>query len=1048
MLKSGIYEQVINELIRQEHNLDRTRLWKTTPIEEDISSDMLTQYVSELVRKCLQRVPDSKDRITKQIQLTNQILALLEKETSDPHLDGTQIDPNQPEQLLAILDRREAIQPHREQVDWVRPITSISRTSLFTGAAHEPSLVTELKKEIQTADRIDMLVSFIKWSGLRLLLDDLRQFVARGGALRIITTTYMGATDPKAIEELSRLAGVEIRISYDTKRTRLHAKTYIFYRNSGFTTAYIGSSNLSNAAISSGLEWNIKVTAKDLPDTIAKIEATYESYWGSREFSLYRDEDQGRLRQAIRSERTSSTDQPSFHFDITPYSFQQEILDMLSAERAIHQRWRNLVVTATGTGKTVISAFDYRNYCYQNPGKQNRLLFVAHREEILKQSISCFQAVLRDPNFGDLYVGDFSPSQYEYLFISIQTIQSSDFTRRVSPTYYDFIIVDEFHHAAAPTYQAMLEYFEPKVLLGLTATPERMDGKSVLSYFDHQIAAEIRLPEAIERKLLSPFHYFGVSDTVDLSDLKWARGGYDRNELSKIFSMNHAIAQRRAQHIVSSLTQYVADIDSVKGLGFCVSIEHADFMADFFNQSDIPSMSLNARSSDEDRKNAKRLLTNGSIRFIFVVDLYNEGVDIPEINTVLFLRPTESLTIFLQQLGRGLRLHPDKDCLTVLDFIGQANKRYDFESKYLALLAKTAPHLTKEIKNGFASVPKGCFIHLEKKAAQHVLENISSSYRVYNAMISKIQSFPDDTDLPLTLSNFATHHHIDLRAIYSRDTFSRLCVKAGVQLDFDEPEEETFQKAFLRISMIDSRRWLKFLLEVLPQSNQLDFRTLSEMGKTYLLMFHYTFWQTSIKGSVESELRKGLQRIHASPTLLSELMEILNLRFESIDFIDTPANLGYVCPLDIHCHYSRDQILVALGHMDPSDIREGVKYLPDLKTDVFFITLNKSEKEFKPTTMYHDYSIDETLFHWQSQSTTSADSPTGLRYIRHQTTSNQILLFVRDQKKDEYTTSPYTFLGPADYISHTGSRPMSIIWRLHHAIPMKYLRTTSLNEVI
>ena len=456
----------------------------------------------------------------------------------------------------------------------------------------------------------------------------------------------------------------------------------------------MGSSNLSNAAISSGLEWNVKVTRRDLPETIDKIAATFESYWNSSEFEYYSEDQKERLARALKAEKYFDANNAEVYtMDIAPYSYQQEILDKLEAERAVRGYIRNLVVAATGTGKTVISALDYKRFCKQHPGKPCRLLFVAHREEILRQSLYTFRAILKDANFGELFVGSYRPESINHLFLSIQTFNSQDFAAKTAPNFYDYIVVDEFHHAAAPTYQKLLSYYQPQILLGLTATPERMDGKSVLPYFNNRIAAEIRLPEAIDRKLLCPFQYFGVTDTVDLNTLKWTAGGYDKGELSNLYTFSGAVANRRADLVVSSLLKYVTDIDEVKGLGFCVSIEHAEFMCRYFNDRGIPSIFLTGKSSDEERKNAKGRLVGGEVRFIFVVDIYNEGVDIPEVNTVLFLRPTESLTIFLQQLGRGLRLAEDKECLTVLDFIGQANKRYNFEDKFAALLSLSLIHI-------------------------------------------------------------------------------------------------------------------------------------------------------------------------------------------------------------------------------------------------------------------------------------------------------------------------------------------------------------------
>ncbi|MGL5563866.1 MAG: DEAD/DEAH box helicase, partial [Tannerellaceae bacterium] len=520
-----------------------------------------------------------------------------------------------------------------------------------------------------------------------------------------------------------------------------HAKTYVFYRDTGFTTAYVGSSNLSSVAMSSGLEWNIKVTHKDLPETLEKIEATFESYWNADEFEHYDQQQKQRLAAALRKEGIGDFNTGFVAFDLIPYSYQQEILDQLDAERKIRGHFRNLVIAATGTGKTVISAFDYRNFKRDHPTSGSRLLFVAHREEILKQSLFTFRNILRDQNFGDLFVGSYQPDQIDHLFVSIQTLNSQDLPSITTPDYYDYIIVDEFHHAAAPSYQRLLHYYQPKVLLGLTATPERMDGKNVLEYFDQRIAAEIRLPEAIERKLLCPFQYFGVTDTVDLNTLKWVRGGYDKGELTTLYASDSSVAIRRAQGVVDAVHKYVTAIDEVKGLGFCVSVEHAGFMSAFFNAQGIPSMSLTSQSTSEERTLAKNMLVSGKIRFIFVVDLYNEGVDIPEINTVLFLRPTESLTVFLQQLGRGLRLAPDKECLTILDFIGQANKKYNFEDKFAALLMDNTRSVQRELKEEFMNVPKGCYIQLERKAQKYILDNIRANVSGKLGLISRIATF-------------------------------------------------------------------------------------------------------------------------------------------------------------------------------------------------------------------------------------------------------------------------------------------------------------------
>lgn len=1034
MLKPGLYEQVISKQLSSDID-ETTQLIDKRAIDKAEAPQVLSGYLTEIIEKGLARL--SADDTEKQLELANRIVSAITELTDDDEFDGMCVD-QRAEQLLAVANMQNNADALRNQITMSRPETSLAMSSLFTGAVHEPQMMTELKKEIESADRIDMLVSFIKWSGLVLILDELTAFTHRGGKLRVITTSYMGATDAKAVEELSKLENTEIKVSYDTERTRLHAKSYVFYRDTGFTTAYIGSSNLSNAAMSSGLEWNLKITAHDQPHTIRKIHATFENYWNSNDFSLYSAEEREHLLQALKAERHAS-DQSDYSFDIRPFSYQQEILDRLTAEREIRKHYKNLVVAATGTGKTVISAFDYKRFKTAQNGHA-RLLFVAHRKEILKQSLKCFRGVLHDANFGELFYGGVVPTSFEYLFLSIETFNTQALDQKTTPDYYDFIIVDEFHHAAAPTYQRLLEYYKPMILLGLTATPERMDGKNVLTYFDDRIAAEIRLPEAIDRKLLCPFHYFGVSDDVDLHSIKWSRGGYDRAALSQLYTGNDV----RVMLILKQLNKYVADIEKVKGLGFCVSKEHAEYMALRFNQHSIPSIALTADSRKNVRDSAQNQLKKGDIKFIFTVDLYNEGVDIPEINTVLFLRPTESLTVFLQQLGRGLRLCDGKDCLTVLDFIGQAHVKYNFESKFAALLDNTERSVKEEIEKGFPMLPKGCYIQLEKQAQRYIIENIRQAVGNKSAMIRRIAAYTEDTGKELTFSHFLHDYQLDVSSIYATKTsFARLCVQAGVRENFTEPLEEIITKALPRLSYIDSHRLINLAKNYLPKIAKYSIIQFDGVQQRMWQMLQFTIWQKSYEDCGFTDLLDGFRQIAASPIMLHEIMDLLNYKYDQIDFVDEPVQVDFDCPLDVHCSYTRDQILVALDFMKPSSLREGVKYLEDKKTDLLFVTLNKSDKDYSPTTMYHDYSINETLFHWQSQSTTSPESKTGQRYQHHRELGSNVMLFVREYKNSRLGAAPYTFLGLVDFVQAEGSKPMNIVWKLHTPIPAKYLRKTN-----
>ncbi|MBR4456236.1 MAG: DUF3427 domain-containing protein [Solobacterium sp.] len=1053
MIREGLYEQIINREIQRElqERKDSLKAY-TADLDQEESSKILSSYAAEIIEHVLSEI-EGVDRRTEVVNRIVDVLSDYSAADNSRILGNEIVSEEEKTRMLNAVINRNTPKYRLSGSGPARPETSIARSSLFTGAPNEPNLYSEFCREIESCNRIDMLVSFVKWSGIVLILDALNEFTAKGGILRIISTTYLGATDAKAIHELSKLPNTEIKISYDTKRTRLHAKTYVFYRDTGFTTAYVGSSNLSNAAMSSGLEWNMKITEKDLPETFDKIAASFTGYWNMKEFELYHAEDYARLSEAIDHERhrNSSEVQLTYNFTIHPYSYQQEVLDQLAAERELRGHYRNLVVAATGTGKTVISAFDYKRFVSQNPGKPNRLLFVAHREEILKQSLACFRGVLKDQNFGDLLVGQFQkPKDYEHLFISIASFNSRDLISMTEPDYYDYIVLDESHHDAAPSYQKLLSYYQPKILLGLTATPERMDGQNILEYFDHRIAAEIRLPEAIDRKLLVPFQYFCITDTVDLSKLSWRRGGYVTEELERAYIGDTKNARLRAETILRAVYKYVADMRDVKGIGFCVSVEHAHYMAGYFNDNGVSSVALTGSSDQELRESAAGLLRNGALKFIFAVDIYNEGVDIPEVNTVLFLRPTESLTVFLQQLGRGLRLSEGKEFLTVMDFIGQANEHFSYEDRFAALVERTHRSIKDEVKNGFSYLPKGCFIKMEKLAQEYVLNNIEQSYKgsYEKRIIRKLQTFAEDYGVPLTMDQFAEKTHIDMRDIYKHKTFCQLKAKAGLIPSFEEPlnEKDLMRKALQKIAWIDSRRWIQYLLKLfaeeylqMPEANTAEYRMLQ--------MFQYTVYGQSASDCNFDTPLDGIRKIKANPNCCAELIELLQLRLSQIDLVDEHAELGFDCPLDVHCTYSRDQLFVACDYMTPKNIREGVKYLPEKKLDLFLITLHKSDKDYSPTTLYNDYSISDTEFHWQSQSTTSPESPTGQRYIHHKEQGNKVLLFVRNYKNRDNTvsneTEPYVFLGTANYVSHNGSRPMNVIWKLDVPIPGKYLKETN-----
>ncbi len=492
MIADGIYEQIVNSKLQNEiEQLEISRYdIELEKLDADDAKKVLTIYISYIIQKAFRYIregfPSNKDKeaVVAQIKLCNDIIADISKHTGERDFDD-----------ITILEKGEVLTSLYQKLNTarsiaskktVRPETSLLESTLFTGSKQEPNMLSEIKKEIVSSDSIDFLVSFIKWSAIRRIMEELKAFTSRPGVkLRIIATTYMKATDYKAIEELAKLPNTEIKINYETNHMRMHAKSYLFKRETGFTTAYIGSSNLSNPALTEGLEWNLKVTEKESFDIIKKFAVTFESYWNNESFEIF-DLNDEECKQKLRTELSKVYDfeQSKMHLQcvIKPYPYQKEILDNLTAEREIHGRYKNLVVASTGVGKTIVAALDYRRF--KETHEHARLLFIAHRKEILEQSIQKFREVLNDFNFGDLYVDGSRPKQIDHLFMSIQSYNAADFSSFTSADFYDFVIVDEFHHAAANSYQGLLNYYTPEILLGLTATPERMDGKDILSYFE------------------------------------------------------------------------------------------------------------------------------------------------------------------------------------------------------------------------------------------------------------------------------------------------------------------------------------------------------------------------------------------------------------------------------------------------------------------------------------------------------------------------------------------------------------------------------------
>jgi superfamily II DNA or RNA helicase len=1037
LFRPGIYERLLDEELQDAlaaHPELRPIFGK---LDDEESPHAYGQFILEVLTRAL-RTCSSEQRLP----LVNRLVALISATDGLDYLRRRTLIESREQLLLSVQEEAPgAARP----TALARPLTPLGTSSLLTGGRSDPALEHELRQEMFTADQVDILISFVKWSGLRLLDPAFDHLEARGIPVRIVTTSYMGASDPEAIASLAARRGFSVKVSYDTQRTRLHAKAYYFHRRTGFSTAYIGSANMSHAAMTSGLEWTVKVTERDLPHILSRFAAEFSTYWSSPEFEAYDSSQSQRLREAIDHAKTGGAAVgPRFFADIRPHAFQERILDALAAARRAGER-RNLVVAATGTGKTVVAAFDYARFSSSTANRARpaaarpNLLFVAHRKEILEQARDCFRTILRDANFGELLVDGERPVHGSHVFASIQSLGTIQPWSALAAEHYAFVVIDEAHHSAAGSYRPLLDHVRPEVLLGLTATPERMDGSSILPDFGGRFAAEIRLPEALEEKLLCPFHYFGVTDPVSLADERfWRNGKYDVSALTDVYTGDDLRARQRLDVILGSLRRYQPDLSRTRAIGFCASVAHARFMAAAFAQQGWLAAVIVGETPPVERARLVGEFRAGRISFIFTVDVFSEGVDVPEINLVMFLRPTDSLTVFLQQLGRGLRHHPDKDCLTVLDFIGQNHRRYRIDRKFAALLTRERHRMDQEVERDFPHLPPGCNIQLERVARERVLGNIRESLRNFTALVTEsVATFEQDHGLPLSLGNFLEAAGISPVVLLEKRTWSQWKALARREVAPSDPDLERCRQALRRICL----RTDPTTLEQLDQFAASDRSepVVATLHSTEALRLHALLWARTGADIGVGSVEESLAMWHRNATARGDLREVIAWRRGRHDYATRSIVLPFPCGFQLHAAYGSAEVkaelgLATLNTLGPTGV--GVFHVEALRCYVHLVTFRKSEEDFSPTTRYLDYPISRTELHWESQSNTSQRSATGQNYLHFRERGYTVLFFARLEKRIHGETAPFLFLGPAKrLISAQGDRPIAMVWELEHPMP-------------
>lgn len=1054
-MKIGIYEQIINQLFEEKiSSIDQTRFYVgERVIEKHEVAKLLSMYLTGIFEQMLTDVVNTDQNeddldnqnnksVSKGIDLAN---AIIRKLVNEFNLESGNLLSAQAKILTAVIDKTQSDYPDlAKRLEEIMPMKGLVNGELFTGKGIK--LYTELQKEIASADEIHLMVSFIKKRGLALILPQLKEFTNRGGLLRVITTTYMQATDFEAIKQLSALKNTEIKITYDETSERLHAKAYLFLRNTGFNTAYIGSSNLSEQALDTGAEWNVKVTQMEQPRMMKTIMGAFDASWWAEGYeSFVSGKDDARLKTAL-GEMDNEIDFSILQL-IRPFDYQQEILERLQVEREVRGRWRNLVVAATGTGKTVMAASDYKAFAESH--ERARLLFIAHREEILRQSLLTFRQVLCDYNFGEMWYGGEEASNYEFVFASKDTLNNRLDGLQLPKDYYDYIIIDEVHHAAASSYRKILDYFKPKILLGLTATPERMDGEDITQDFDGAISAEIRLDDALNKGLLAPFHYYGITDSVDYSEVAWDKGHYVASELSHLYTYNDA----RTGVILQALQKYLTNIRDVRALCFCVDQLHAKYMASKFTLCGLKADVLTSENSQM-RTVLYNRLKKKEINYLFVVDMFNEGIDIPEVDTILFLRPTESLTVFIQQFGRGLRKADGKTHVDILDFVGNSRSEFNYSDRMRVLLGRTSMSVAEEMERDCPHLPLGCQIILEPKAKEYIMNNIRGAIQKFTArrINALIQNFERHHSVPLTLSNFVSIYQLPLDKLYRGRTWNQLLFETGIKKEQSRFNVELSRAVYRKWLATDSYSYLSFIKQLAEKAFRIQVDKLLPIEQKWLLMLYYDLFETA---GQYSSLQEMVDALAKDTCFFEELKEVMKLLLQENKALEKPDNSMLPnFPLKLHGIYTKAQIQVAIGtstlsHKSPA--REGVERNKQMKVEAMFVDIIKNREEGSSTN-YDDKALSPSLFQWDTQNRVRPDSNEGQAYINQTQT---MLLFVREQKgfvEDKTRTMGYVYLGRVTLNSwnykNIGTRmQMQILWNMIEPIPGSVMHFARMKEI-
>ena len=962
-----------------------------------------------------------------------------------------------------------------------------------------------LKQELLNCKKFYFIVSFIRYSGIQLLISTLDELEKQGIQGEIITSVYLNITDSKALRKLLSYKNIKVKI-YNNSSESFHTKAYLFEKEK-YHSVVIGSSNISQSALYSAEEWNVKLTDSSFFNIYGKSLNQFEKLWHSNEaIELTQDfiDEYEKYKKSVNVQNTFDYRKTKIEQEneFVPNSMQKRVLQKLKETR-INGNKKGLVISATGTGKTYLAAMDIKQFFEINSNTENKLfkindkksktsnikfLFIAHREELLENAINVFSKILKiDKNeFGRIY-GGLKEIDKNIIFASIQSLRNCYNEFKFKPSFFDYIIVDEFHHSMSDSYLKTLSYFNPKFLLGLTATPKRMDGKDILSLCDYNVVDEIGIKEALEEDLIVPFHYFGVNDyTINYDNIPYKNGKYNEKIL-----LENLLLNTRTDYIVEKINKFGFDGDELSAVAFCQNIEHAFFMKEEFSKKGYKSAVITANTNSNERSEILEKFKNKKIEILCVVDILNEGIDIPTINLLLFLRPTMSSTIFIQQIGRGLRKAKNKDFVTIIDFIGNHKKDYLLINYFSSEVDNKDTLFTKKekiinkIKNQFSNIPKSCYVELDRICQNRIIEkiekiNFSSKnilkemYLDYKAEIGK-----SENEI-LKVSDFDTN--IEL--------FQELSLKLGsfynAQLQFENSEikqnkifllnsEETEFLAYLekKLTIVEPFTYLivKYLinndfinLEIIVDEYKNYFNIKDDFQKEYVInrIFTELVEDEILEKNSKNRLFKISKKYNKIFENKKENNDEINLKLIDLDnsqntnynFKNRLEDLLYLGLSEFkknnnlsifnenilipYKKYKRIELQILLDSKVPKGSwRAG--YANTDKDICLFATIDKTHI-LQENLKYDNSLFADDIIQWISQPKTAHTSSVGKMFINHKKLGYNVHIFIRKFAfMDGNKTNPFIYLGKADYYKSSGDKPMRILWKLEKKIPQELI---------